>query len=72
VASEATLREIDLSVRGIDALDEAHAILTRRHADLDRAPNFLLAKEAITAEDFPAIRQTEADARPPAVSTVAA
>jgi cell division protease FtsH len=37
VASEATLREIDLSVRGIvaDAFDEARAILTRRHADLD-------------------------------------
>jgi cell division protease FtsH len=69
VASEATLREIDLSVRGIvaDAFDEARAILTRRHADLDHGAELLLAKEAITAEDFPAIRQTEADARPPAV-----
>jgi hypothetical protein len=42
VASEATLREIDLSVRGIvaDAFDEARAILTRRRADLDHGPNF--------------------------------
>jgi cell division protease FtsH len=74
VASEATLREIDLSVRGIvaDAFDEACAILTRRHADLDHGAELLLAKEAITAEDFPAIRQTEADARPPAVLTVPA
>ena len=74
VASEATLREIDLSVRGsvADAFDEACAILTRRHADLDHGAELLLAKEAITAEDFPAIRQTEADARPPAVLTVPA
>ena len=74
VASEATLREIDLSVRGIvaDAFDEARAILTRRHADLDHGAELLLAKEAITAEDFPAIRQTEADARPPTVLTVPA
>jgi cell division protease FtsH len=74
VASEATLREIDLSVRGIvaDAFDEARAILTRRHADPDEGAELLLAKEAITAEDFPAIRQTEADTRPPAVSMVPA
>ncbi len=74
VASEATLREIDLSVRGIiaDAFDEARAILTRRHADLDHGAELLLAKESITAEDFPAIRQMEADTRPPAVSTVPA
>ncbi|MGA7385011.1 MAG: ATP-dependent zinc metalloprotease FtsH [Methylocella sp.] len=74
VASEATLREIDLSVRDIiaGAFDEARAILARRHADLDQGAELLLAKEAITAEDFPAIRQTQADTRPPAVSTVPA
>jgi len=74
VASEATLREIDLSVRGIvaDALDEARTILTRRRADLDHGAELLLAKEAITAEDFPAIRQTEADTRPPVAATVSA
>jgi cell division protease FtsH len=66
VASEATLREIDLSVRGIvaDAFDEARAILTRRHADLDHGAELLLAKKAITAEDFPAIRQTKPGSRP--------
>ena len=74
VASEATLREIDMSVRGIvaDAFDEARAILTRRRADLDKGAELLLTKEAITAEDFPAIRQMEADKRPPVVPTVPA
>ncbi|MGB6176424.1 MAG: ATP-dependent zinc metalloprotease FtsH [Methylocella sp.] len=74
VASEATLREIDLSIRGIvaDAFDEARAILTARRGDLDQGAELLLAKEAITAEDFPAIRPSEADTRPLAVSAVPA
>ena len=74
VASEATLREIDLSVRDIvaDAFDKARAILTRRRADLDKGAELLLTKEAITAEDFPAIRQAETDKRPPVVPTVPA
>ncbi len=61
VASEATLREIDLSVRDIvaEAFDEARAILTRRRADLDQGAELLLKKEAITAEDFPALQQTK-------------
>ena len=60
VASEATLREIDLSVRDIvaEAFDEARAILTKRRADLDQGAELLLKKEAITAEDFPALQQT--------------
>ena len=61
VASEATLREIDLSVRDIvdEAFDEARAIFTRRRADLDQGAELLLKKEAITAEDFPALQQTK-------------
>jgi cell division protease FtsH len=61
VASEATLREIDLSVRDIvaEAFDEARTILTRRRADLDQGAELLLKKEAITAEDFPALQQTK-------------
>ena len=61
VASEATLREIDLSVRDIvaEAFEEARAILTRRRADLDQGAELLLKKEAITAEDFPALQQTK-------------
>jgi len=61
VASEATLREIDLSVRDIvaEAFDEARAILTRRRADLDQGAELLLKKEAITAEEFPALQQTK-------------
>jgi cell division protease FtsH len=60
-ASEATLREIDLSVRDIvaDAFDEARAVLTRRRADLDKGAELLLTKEAITAEEFPPIQKTE-------------
>ena len=74
VASEATLREIDLSVRDIVAnvFDKARAILTWRRADLDKGAELLLTKEAITAEDFPAIRQAETDKRPPVVPTVPA
>ncbi len=62
VASEATLREIDLCVRDFiaDAFAEARAILTRRRADLDQGAELLLKKEAITAEDFPAIKQAKA------------
>ena len=74
VASEATLREIDLSVRDIvaEAFDEARAILTRRRADLDQGAELLLKKEAITAEEFPALRQAEADKTPPVSLTLAA
>ncbi|HEX3496554.1 MAG TPA: ATP-dependent zinc metalloprotease FtsH, partial [Methylocella sp.] len=61
VASEATLREIDIRVRDIvaKAFDEARAILTRRRADLDQGAALLLKKEAITAEDFPPIQKPE-------------
>jgi len=57
VASEATLREIDLAVHDITivAFDEARAILARRRADLDKGAELLLTKESITIEDFPAL-----------------
>ncbi len=57
-ASEATLREIDLSVRDIvaDAFEIARNVLTQRRADLDKGVELLLAKETITAEDFPALQ----------------
>ncbi len=66
VASEATLREIDLSVRDIvaDAFDEARAILTRRRGDLDAGAELLLSKEAITAEEFPPIQRIESPKTP--------
>ncbi|WP_026608088.1 ATP-dependent zinc metalloprotease FtsH [Methylocapsa acidiphila] len=59
-ASEATLREIDVSVRDIvsEAFIEARDILKRRRADLDKGAELLLEKEAITAEDFPPIQKT--------------
>ncbi len=61
VASEDTLREIDLSVRDLvaEAFAEARDILTRRRADLDKGAELLLTKEAITAEDFPPIQRAE-------------
>lgn len=60
-ASEATLREIDITVRDIvdKAFEEAKAILIRRRADLDKGAELLLAKEAITAEDFPPLQGTK-------------
>ncbi len=57
VASESTLREIDLAVHDIAAIafEEERQILTRRRADLDKGAELLLTKEAITSEDFPAL-----------------
>jgi cell division protease FtsH len=57
-AAELTAREIDLAVRDIvaDALDRASAILRSRRADLDQGAGLLLARETLTADDFPAIR----------------
>jgi cell division protease FtsH len=59
VASEATLREIDTSIRDIvaSAFNEARAILNRRRADLNKGAELLLTKDEVTPEDFPAIRQ---------------
>ncbi len=74
VASEATLREIDVSVRDIvaDAFVEAREILSRRRADLDKGAELLLTKEAITADDFPAIRRTELLEKPVLVPPLSA
>ena len=57
-AAEATAREIDLAVRDIisEAFDRATEILHRRRGDLDKGAELLLARETVTAEDFPAIR----------------
>ncbi|HYA74773.1 MAG TPA: ATP-dependent zinc metalloprotease FtsH [Roseiarcus sp.] len=61
-ASETTMREIDLCVRDIvaQAFDEAQTILTRRRSDLDRGAELLLAREVVTADEFPALRREEA------------
>jgi cell division protease FtsH len=61
-ASETTMREIDLSVRDIvaQAFDEAQAILVKRRSDLDKGAELLLAKEVLTADEFPALRRAEA------------
>jgi cell division protease FtsH len=74
VASEVTLREIDLCVRDFvaDAFAEARAILTRRRADLDQGADLLLKKEAITAEDFPAIQQTKPGGKAPGAPAASA
>lgn len=74
VASEATLREIDLCVRDFiaDAFAEARAILTRRRADLDEGAELLLKKEAITAEDFPAIKPAKPAGSLPGTPTASA
>jgi cell division protease FtsH len=74
VASEVTLREIDLCVRDFvaDAFAEARAILTRRRADLDPGADLLLKKEAITAEDFPAIQQTKPGGKAPGAPAASA
>jgi cell division protease FtsH len=71
-ASEATLREIDICVRDIvaKAFDEARAILARRRADLDKGAEILLAKEAITADDFPPLQPAKPGDKPPAAPAI--
>jgi cell division protease FtsH len=66
LASEATLREIDTSVRDIvaDAFAAACDILTKRRGDLDAGAQLLLTKEAITAEEFSPIQQAKQPAKP--------
>jgi cell division protease FtsH len=57
-ASETTEREIDVAVRDIitKAFEQATAILRTRRADLDEGGRLLLARETLTADQFPAIR----------------
>jgi cell division protease FtsH len=66
VASETTLREIDLSVRDVvaKAFEDARGILTQRRSDLDQGAELLLAKEVVTSDDFPALRQVKAGPSP--------
>ena len=70
-AAEATAREIDVAVRDIvaQAFDRASAILKARRNDLDKGVELLLARETLTADDFPAVRpqaaRGEADAGGP-------
>jgi cell division protease FtsH len=67
-ASEATEREIDISVRDIvaKAFDRATEVLRARRADLDEGAHLLLQHETVTADQFPAIRsatpQTKSEA----------
>ncbi len=73
VASETTLREIDVAVHDITsvALDEAHAILMHRRAELDKGAELLLKHESITSADFPAL-VTPVQPAPPPLAPVAA
>ncbi|MEX6508421.1 ATP-dependent zinc metalloprotease FtsH [Jiella sp. M17.18] len=62
-ASDATGREIDLSVRQAieDAAEAAEAILKARHADLEAGAKLLLEHETLTAEEFAPLRGNRAD-----------
>jgi cell division protease FtsH len=57
-ASEITEREIDVAVRDIitKAFEQATGILRTRNAELDEGSRLLLARETLTADQFPAIR----------------
>jgi cell division protease FtsH len=61
--SEATAREVDVAVRELidAAYARAKALLAERRADLDAGTRLLLARETITPDDFPALRQAAAD-----------
>ena len=67
-ASETTEREIDVAVRDLvaKAFGRATDILRSRRADLDEGARLLLAKETLTADQFPAIRSTVQPAKPAA------
>ena len=57
-AAEATSREIDLAVRDLieAGAASARAILERRRADLEAGVELLIARETLTAEEFPPLR----------------
>ncbi|MEM9685080.1 MAG: ATP-dependent zinc metalloprotease FtsH, partial [Pseudomonadota bacterium] len=61
--SDQTAREIDKAVRSLvgDALDRAKDILATRRDDLDAGAKLLLDVEAISADDFPPIRNVSSD-----------
>jgi cell division protease FtsH len=56
-ASEATARKIDIAARDVvvKAFDLATDVLRKRRADLDQGARLLLARETVTADQFPAI-----------------
>jgi cell division protease FtsH len=57
-AAEATSREIDLAVRDLieTGAASARAILERRRSDLEAGVELLMARETLTAEEFPPLR----------------
>ncbi|HUI95763.1 MAG TPA: ATP-dependent zinc metalloprotease FtsH [Xanthobacteraceae bacterium] len=65
-AAEPTAREIDVAVRDIvaRAFDRACDILRGRRADLEQGMELLLARETLTADDFPPLRATPAEPGP--------
>jgi cell division protease FtsH len=67
-ASDATGREIDVAVRDLvaKAFGRATDILRSRRADLDEGARLLLARETVTADEFPAIRSTVQPTEPAA------
>lgn len=77
VVAEETQREIDVAVREIiaDASARAQAILTMRRALLDAGADLLLQREALTPEEFPALKKqvlaTARDLATPAHQTYA-
>jgi cell division protease FtsH len=60
-AAEATIREIDLAVRGLveEAEGRAREILETRRDDLEAGTALLMTKERLTAEEFPALQPHE-------------
>lgn len=56
--SEGTTREIDLAVRGVveQAAHRAEAIVQARRAELEDGVRQLLARDTLTAEEFPVLR----------------
>jgi cell division protease FtsH len=69
-AAEATAREIDLAVKKIvdHEFERAFDILKSRKADLEQGATLLLAKETLTADEFPAIRPSKPQSALVAVS----
>jgi cell division protease FtsH len=61
-AAEATGREIDLAVRDLIEAGgtTARAILEKRRSNLDEGVDLLIAKETLTAEEFPPLRAVAA------------
>lgn len=70
--SEATAREVDLSVRALitESFERAKSLLSEKRGELDAGTAMLLENETITPDDFPPLLGSSSAAMPAAAAVV--